>query len=294
MPGHAVDLVVGGHHRGDGGFVYGRIEGHEELAAQVAFGDVDGAAVGARLGLAVRGEVFGRRQHVIGADRARVALQARDRGHAHARDQVRVLSVHLVHSAPARLARQIEVGAEDPGRAARARLARDDGEDLFDQGRIEGGAERQRDREDGRALLHEAVHALVEEERRDVLPAARDHAFGQRVHEARRRGRVAVEADALEAARACWRRGAQSLGRLLRRPVPDVHERCDLLFEGHRREQGARALARRTERRRAGLDRDRRLRARSGRAFGALDRCRRPARQGRDRERNRQAEDVKK
>ncbi len=78
--------------------------------AQEAFGEVGRGEVGAGIGLAVAGEVFGAGEDVLGVDEGRVvlhALEADDGGDAHLAGEVGALAEHLVEAAETRLAGEV-------------------------------------------------------------------------------------------------------------------------------------------------------------------------------------------
>ena len=165
---HAVDLVVGGHHAAHARLLDRGLEGHKEVLADYALGDVAGRGVGAALGLGMHGEVLGGGHHVMAVDQIRVALQALDSRDPHPRYQIGVLAIGLLRAAPAGIARNAEHRRKDLANAARASLVADCGEDPLDQRRIPGAGQRQRRRKAGAAVLHQAMQSLAIEQRRNA------------------------------------------------------------------------------------------------------------------------------
>ena len=104
----AVDGVVGAHHRGSLALDNGRAKGRLVGVDLVVPAHVDIGKVTGRLRAAVHGEVFGggNTQVVLGV----VALQARYIGHAHATGQEGILAVGLLPTAPAWIAKDVQVG----------------------------------------------------------------------------------------------------------------------------------------------------------------------------------------
>ena len=117
------------------------------------------------------GHVF-ERGHDVGAidgcvGRLASALQAVDRGHAHARDQVRILAVGFLDAAPARVACHIDHRGQHLRHATRARLARGHGEDLLGQTGVEAGGQSDGLGEAGGARGDQAVKSLLVQDGRD-------------------------------------------------------------------------------------------------------------------------------
>ena len=193
--GDAVDLVVARHDAGDRRLAHHRLDRREEDLAQHVHRVVAGRGVASPLGRAVRGEVLGGRRDVRGVDRrvgAAASLKAAHRRDAHAADQIGVLAVGLFDAPPARVARDVDHRRQHVLHAARARLARGDGEDLLDQVGIEGRRQRDRLREAGGRRDREPVQRLFVHQRRNAEAGLLDQVLLDRVREHRGAGRVGV------------------------------------------------------------------------------------------------------
>ena len=105
--GLAVDAVVGAHDGGGLGLCDGGAEGGQigvDLVV-LAYGHVGGVA--RRLGAAVHGVVFGRRDDAVIS--GVFTLHPGDEGHAHAPGEERVFAVGLLAAAPTRIAKDVDV-----------------------------------------------------------------------------------------------------------------------------------------------------------------------------------------
>ena len=143
--GHAVDRVVGAHHRFRAAFGDRRMEGRQVGVHQVTRRDPHVLLVAIGFGAAVHREVLHRRGH---ARMPRVrSLQPLDEGHAHARGQRGVLAIGLLAAAPAGVPEDVDVGR--PHRQAAVQAGRAVGTD----GAPELGAEL--DADDFTHALHE-------------------------------------------------------------------------------------------------------------------------------------------
>ncbi len=109
-------------------------------------------------------------ENSILGDRTRAALQAPYGGEPHFADEIGVLSKELFTAAPPRIADKVEHWAEANRHAAGAGLAGDIGEDLFDQVRIPGAAQRRRNGEAGGPFDGQAVGCLFVQQRRNAQP----------------------------------------------------------------------------------------------------------------------------
>src|SRR5262249_28640401 len=107
----AVNFIVRGHDAHHVGLFHRGLEGLQEDLAQDTLRNIYRSDVRAAFGLAVRGEMLGRRHYVLAVNRRPGPLQSPDAGNAHARSEIRVFAVRLFRPAPARVARQIEVRA---------------------------------------------------------------------------------------------------------------------------------------------------------------------------------------
>ena len=105
----AVNLVVRRHDTQDVAFGHGSFKTREEDLAQNALRIICGGDVRATFGLAVGGKVFGGGYDVVPIYAGTRSLQRSDNCYRHARDKVWILAVGFFGSAPARLARHVEV-----------------------------------------------------------------------------------------------------------------------------------------------------------------------------------------
>ncbi len=105
-------------------------------------------------------EVLESRQHVALIAKIAVALEASNGGNAEAGDKVGIFAVGLLDAAPTRFTGDIDDRREGMMRAAEASFERSHGEELLDQLRIEGGAERDGLREAGAIGRGMPVEAL--------------------------------------------------------------------------------------------------------------------------------------
>lgn len=250
MRWHAVDLVVGRHHAHDARLRHRRMEGHQEVLAKDALGDVHGSDVGPALGLAVRRVVLRRRDHMLAVDARAGPLQRLHDGNAHARDEERVLAVRLVGATPARLAAEVEVRAEHLMAAARPHLERRRREDARGELRVPRARERERLREVSALRGHLAMERLVVKDRRDTEPRVLDQPSLDGVRKGRRLARALSLVLARDLPDAVLHHHGRALGREVAavdrevglrsglRPLrPQADELRDLLLERHARQQ---------------------------------------------------------
>ena len=108
---HSIDRVVSTHGGSRLAFYDGGVEGGQVGCLQILGRGLHVELVTQLLRSAVYGEVFGRGNH-LQIFRI-VALQAGDKGEAHARGEIWILSVGLLPTAPARIAKNIDVGRPD-------------------------------------------------------------------------------------------------------------------------------------------------------------------------------------
>ena len=126
MRRHAVNLIVGGHHRADIGQAHDFLEGRKEILAQCPHRNARRSDIGAALRLAVTREVLQSGKYLAVRQRQRVALQAAHGGHPELRHQVGIFAEGLLDAAPARIPRHVHHGRQRLAHAARANLAPDD------------------------------------------------------------------------------------------------------------------------------------------------------------------------
>ena len=118
---HTVDLVVRRHHAHRAGRVDRLPERVQKRLTQKPLRHTYRRAIVARLGLAVGGEVFQRRDHVSLVAECAVTLESLHGRDPQPRHQVGVLAIRLLHATPARIAghvyhrRERLVGAPHPG-----------------------------------------------------------------------------------------------------------------------------------------------------------------------------------
>jgi hypothetical protein len=161
---HAIELGVGGHHRPESGEPDGRFEGTGVDVVELARPDGGGGHVLPGVGHRVAEEVLGAGQHAL----AQVfSLHAAREGDAHGGDEVRILAVGLVDSAPAGIAGDVHDGRQRAEQTHGAHLAPHDVRHL-----LHGiGVPRRRQPDRGgkvrKAARHHAVQSLVVEDRRD-------------------------------------------------------------------------------------------------------------------------------
>ena len=115
-------------------------------------------------------EVLRRRQHVVAANQERIALQAFNRGNAHARGQVGIFAIGLFRAAPAGVARNIQHRREHLPHATRTGLISGSGKHPFHESRIEGACQSQRLRKAGAPPLHQSMQRLARKNRRYAQP----------------------------------------------------------------------------------------------------------------------------
>ena len=171
--GHAIHAVVGAHHGvgfalHDGGF-----ESRQISIFEIAFTRFDVEFVARAFGPAVDREVFGGRDDL---EIVRIlALQSFDERHGHAAGEERIFAIGLLAAAPARIAKDVDVGrpegeAEVAGVVVvanglvvfRARFGGDDVGDAVNQIGVESGRESDRLREDsGLTGTGDAVQGFV-------------------------------------------------------------------------------------------------------------------------------------
>jgi hypothetical protein len=236
---NAVNFVIGSHHASGPAFAHGGFERNQEDLPNDAFRIVAGRGVGAAFGLAVPGEMFGRRQDMMAVDEERISLQPLDRGHAHARSQKRILTVRFFGTSPAWIAGDVENWGEDLARSRGARFFAGGGKYLLDKFRIPGAGQAQRLREAGAAVFHESVQRLSHEQCRNaeasLLAKVALHAIAQDRRAARGKRAIGVPPPAERLARllAVKRpRGIDDLG-LSFAPAGNL---LDLFFQRHARQ----------------------------------------------------------
>jgi hypothetical protein len=130
---------------------HGGAEGGQVGVDLVVLADVDVGGVAGRLRAAVHGKVLGRGDDAVVA--GIVALHAGDEGYAHAGGEERIFAVGLLAAAPARIAKDVDVGRpeveafKDVAVAGAhglhvldAAFGADDNGHLVDGGGVEGGA----------------------------------------------------------------------------------------------------------------------------------------------------------
>ena len=101
----------------------------------------------------------------------------------HARDEIRVLAERLLEAAPARIAADVEHGAEALVRARRAHLRPHRVGELLEQRRLPGAREPDRLREDGRVPRHQSRADLLVDDCRNPQPRLLDERPLERVGE---------------------------------------------------------------------------------------------------------------
>ncbi len=236
----AVDFVVGGHHAAGVGLFDRGLKGHEEVFANDALGIISWSGVGAAFGLSVNREVLGCGDDVMAVDRERIALQASDGGDAHARGEERIFAVGFFGASPARVAGDVEHGAEDLADSCRPGFIAGGGEDLVDKVGVPRAGEAERLRETGAAVLHESVERFAHEERGNAearfLAHVALHTVAQDGRFAGRKGKIGVP-PALQ-------NSARRLGRVCASRIHHLHlsagataNLLDLFFQRHAREQ---------------------------------------------------------
>ncbi len=238
--GHAVDLVVGGHHAAHVRLLDRGLEGHQETLADDALADVGGCGVGAALRLRMHGEVLGGGHHVMAVDEKRIALQALDGGHPHARDQVGVLAIGLFRAAPARVARDAQHRRKHLIGAARAGLVANRRKDALHQRRIPRAGQSQRLRKAGAAVLHVAVQRLAQKHRRNAQPRLLAqvalHSVAQNGGTARREFDLRAPLFGQSLARRLTGVGAGGVDHV-DIPIPPAGQLIHLLLQRHARQQ---------------------------------------------------------
>ena len=167
---HAVDGVVGRHHRLRLALDEGGLPVREPVVVQVALVDDRRQVLPARLDVVDREVLHGGGDLQVGDV---LALQAADVGHRHAAGQVRILAEDLLDASPARVAADVDdgrpvdqavrrAGPVLAGVVERPRLVGHRVGDLVHQVRIPRRAHRRRHREQRRRLLRpHAVQRLV-------------------------------------------------------------------------------------------------------------------------------------
>ena len=169
----SIDRVVSTHGGGRLAFYDGRVEGGEVSRLQVLGRGLHVELVTQLLGSAVYGKVFGR-GHYFQIFRI-VPLQPGDKGEAHARGEIRILSVGLLPAAPAGVAKDIDVWRPDGQAEVDAmvvvgrgigilgsRLGRDGVSHGMHQGGVPGSSQTDRlGKDSGSAGARHAVQPLV-------------------------------------------------------------------------------------------------------------------------------------
>src|SRR5262245_46012674 len=196
-----------------------------------------------------------RREYMSRSERERFTLKAAHRRDAELADQIRVLAIGFLESAPARIARHIHDGSEHHLCAACPDLARGNGEHAREQRRVPGARERDGLREIRGSARGVAVQTFLVEEDRDSQPRVVDSIALDRIDQ--RDGLTLVPKGCLERAAGslqiigarevadAGRVQAASLGgieltlrieelALLR---PDRSDLRNLLLEGHARQE---------------------------------------------------------
>src|SRR5262245_6910924 len=246
----AVYFIVRGHDAHHARFFHRGFEGRQEDLAQDALRNIYRGNVRAAFGLAVSGEMLGSRHDVLAVHHRPGPLQRLDAGHAHARREIRVFAVSLFRPAPAWIARQIEVRAENLVTAANAGLQRGGCEDFGDQIGVPTRSQRDRRRKTRTALRHVSVQSLVVKHGRDAQPRVLFQPLLQRIRVNRRLARVlsfALTRDLPDAmfhhGGGRFRREIATVGKrpivgfLLRLPDPEGSDLRDLLLDGHSAQQ---------------------------------------------------------
>ncbi len=182
MGGHTLDLIVGRHDdrridRSDH-----LLEGDEVGLAQGALADVRGSQVEPPLWGGVN-EMLKCDKNLVFRQRSRTALLPADGGDAHLRDEKGVLAEELLHSAVARIARQIQDRTQGDRGAPQPRLTRGDVEHLLDQLGVPGASQGRWDGEDRGVSRHQSMGGLFMEQGRNTEPRLFDQESLDRVHE---------------------------------------------------------------------------------------------------------------
>lgn len=146
MGGHALNLVVRGHDDCGIGVADDVAEGNQKALHQPAIADLERGQVDAPFGRSVD-EMLERRENLVAAQGARPALQPAHGGDAHLRDQMRVLTEHLLDAAEPGVERHIDHRRQRHRRAAHPRFAAGYGEHALDQRRVPRAAQGRRNRE---------------------------------------------------------------------------------------------------------------------------------------------------
>ena len=117
--GHAIQLVVGVHHRLQVGFFNGRFKRQQKYLTQFTRRNMRRSPVHTALGQAVAHKMLGSRHNPF---LPIFPLQATHKMHAHLRHQVRVLAKRFFHPPPARIARHVQHRRKPLMRSHRAHL----------------------------------------------------------------------------------------------------------------------------------------------------------------------------
>ena len=138
VAGNAVELVVGGHHRGHSGFFYGCFERRKVEFPHLAFAHVHGSCVEASGGFSAANQMLGAGQNLSIGEVTVPALQAPDFVFSHLGHQPGVFPEAFSHAAPAGVAGYVQVGRKSPVHAGLAHLLGRLGPNLLHQFRTEG------------------------------------------------------------------------------------------------------------------------------------------------------------
>jgi len=174
----SLDLVVGGEHRSDVTHVDRLFKRAEEDVTEGSLGKLAGPNVGAVFGLAVN-EVLGGGDDVFVVGRS--SLQTRDGRHAHGRNEIGVLRVHLLVATVAWFAAQVEDWRKHQRVADGARLLRDNAEHLLDQFGVSRASQTDDLREGRGAAEHSAVQCFAVKENGNTEARVRHHPLLQEV-----------------------------------------------------------------------------------------------------------------
>ena len=167
MAGHAVDIAVGRHHRGQAPDPDGRLERQQLLVAELARADVDRCLVEPALGQAVTDHVLARGDDAVGDV---VPLEAANVRQAEHHGEVRVLPVRLFDPTPAGVARDVEDRRQGDPPAGRQHPPSERVGHGQDQLRVEGGGRSDRLLERWRIPGEQPMERLLVEEGRDPQP----------------------------------------------------------------------------------------------------------------------------
>ena len=144
---NSINLIVGRHDACHVGFLDCGFEWFEKIFSNHALGVIARRDIGATFGLAMHGKMFRRRQNMLLVDKRPRSLEAFNRRHANARNEIGIFAIGLFRASPARIACEAQHRRQTLLRSLRPNFRRNGGKHVVDQRRIPGRSQANRRRE---------------------------------------------------------------------------------------------------------------------------------------------------